>query len=88
MKKPSRLITSVLLLADCPGAPSDKSPHRLSLPAGFSSQVFAEGVGPAVPPPTPDTSRFRPMGLAQTEDGALLIIDSKQGRIWKIRYQG
>lgn len=31
-------------------------------------------------------ARYRPMGLAQAPDGAILIIDSRVGRIWRLRH--
>lgn len=44
---------------------------------GFAGSQNLRGSGDA---------RYRPVGLAQLPDGALLIADSKQGRIWKVSY--
>jgi glucose/arabinose dehydrogenase len=35
-----------------------------------------------------DDAEHRPMGLAQSPDGALYITDSAPGRIWRITYDG
>ncbi|MEM8798466.1 MAG: PQQ-dependent sugar dehydrogenase [Pseudomonadota bacterium] len=48
--------------------------------------VFADGFKGADPLASPRDAKYRPMGLAQTPDGALMIADSVQGRIWRITY--
>lgn len=48
--------------------------------------VFADGF--AGPEKAPGRARFRPSGLALLPDGALLVSDDKQGRIWRIAYHG
>lgn len=48
-------------------------------------KVFADGfAGPEGP--GSGNARYRPVGLAQMPDGAILVADSKVGRIWKISY--
>lgn len=51
-------------------------------------RVFADNFADRVLVSNPSKARFRPMGLAQLPDGALLVVDSNQGRIWKISYVG
>jgi glucose/arabinose dehydrogenase len=46
---------------------------------GFTQKEFIMSTGEA---------RYRPCGLAQTPDGSLLISDSRQGRVWEIRWKG
>lgn len=54
-------------------------------PAG-DWEVFAEGfpMGDA----SPSGAEYRPTGITTTPDGALLMVDGQQGRIWKLVYQG
>lgn len=51
-----------------------------------SWQVFADGFAGTSAPRSPAQAVYRPMGLAQTPSGSLLIIDSKKGRIWEVRH--
>ncbi|HET6726254.1 MAG TPA: PQQ-dependent sugar dehydrogenase [Gammaproteobacteria bacterium] len=37
---------------------------------------------------SPENARFRPVGLAQGPDGSLYIVDSHQGRVWRVLYRG
>jgi len=37
---------------------------------------------------TPGNAEYRPMGLAQDEDGALMITDSQKGRVWRVAPAG
>lgn len=37
---------------------------------------------------SPEDALYRPVGLAEGPDGSLFIADSKQGRIWRVVYQG
>ncbi len=46
---------------------------------GFTQKEFIMSTGEA---------RYRPCGLEQTPDGGLLISDSRQGRVWEIRWKG
>jgi len=56
-------------------------------PAG-GYQDFADGFAGETSILSPDTARFRPMGLAQSPDGALYIGDTQHGRIWRVIYTG
>lgn len=49
-------------------------------------RTFAEGfpMGEA----SPRGAAYRPTGLAVTPDGALIVVDGQQGRIWRIAYVG
>lgn len=51
-------------------------------------QTFANGFAGPGPIASSASAVHRPMGLAQTPDGGLLVVDSKKGRIWKITYTG
>lgn len=33
-------------------------------------------------------ARYRPMGIAEAPDGSLYVVDSQQGRLWRISYDG
>jgi len=49
--------------------------------------IFANGfVGPGAADPL--KARYRPMGLAAGQDGALYICDDVRGRIWRVTYHG
>ncbi|HET8553070.1 MAG TPA: PQQ-dependent sugar dehydrogenase [Gammaproteobacteria bacterium] len=56
-------------------------------PAG-KYQVFASGFKGTQTLQSPDSAKYRPVGLAQGPDGSLYIADSQQGRIWRIIYVG
>ncbi len=62
-------------------------PFKDGQPAG-DWEVFADGFAGTEPLISPRDARFRPMGLAQSPDGALYIADSVKGRIWRIDYVG
>ncbi len=47
---------------------------------------FAEGFGGDAPTLTQATARYRPSGAAVAPDGSLYVLDTKLGRIWRIRY--
>jgi glucose/arabinose dehydrogenase len=49
-------------------------------------EVFADGF--AGPKKQPDSAEHRPVGLAQSPDGALYVTDDRGGRIWKVTYNG
>ncbi len=51
-------------------------------------EVFADNFAGVSPIPSPGDAEHRPMGLAQGPDGALFIVDSVQGDIWKVTYTG
>lgn len=62
-------------------------PLRDGRPAG-DWEVFADRFEGPEPITSPADARHRPMGLAQSPDGALYISDDVGGRIWKVTYQG
>jgi glucose/arabinose dehydrogenase len=49
-------------------------------------EVFAEGF--PMGDMSPSGAEYRPTGLAVTPDGALLVVDGQQGRIWRVVYRG
>lgn len=57
------------------------------MPAG-DFEVFADGFAGIDPVPAPGQAAHRPMGLAVAPDGALFIVDSQEGRVWRVVYQG
>jgi len=61
-------------------------PFRDGQPAG-PYEVFADGFAGAKDLRSPDSARYRPMGLAEGPDGALYIGDTQRGRIWRITYK-
>ncbi|HEX5078846.1 MAG TPA: PQQ-dependent sugar dehydrogenase [Geminicoccaceae bacterium] len=62
-------------------------PFERGAPAGDWT-VFADGFKGAEVLADNDDAEFRPMGLAEGPDGALYIVDSVQGRIWRVIYEG
>lgn len=46
---------------------------------GFTGKEYIMSTGDAL---------YRPCGLAQTPDGSLLVSDSREGRVWQIRFDG
>ncbi|HSK12119.1 MAG TPA: PQQ-dependent sugar dehydrogenase [Phnomibacter sp.] len=62
-------------------------PMKNGRPSG-PYEVFADGfTGKEVIMNTGE-AQYRPCGLAMLPDGSLLVSDSKEGRVWVIRYQG
>ena len=51
-------------------------------------EVFASGFAGHVPVFEMREASHRPMGLAQAQDGSLYIIDSVEGRLWRVLYTG
>ncbi len=51
-------------------------------------QVFAEDFPGVEPLDSPGEAQFRPTGLAVGPEGSLYISDSREGRIWKLRWTG
>jgi len=49
-------------------------------------EVFADGFAGVDPIINTRDAMFRPMGIAFSNDGSMFISDSRQGRIWKIKY--
>ncbi len=50
-------------------------------------EVFADGFAGADPLMSPSDAVYRPTGLAVDGAGALLISDSRKGRVWRVTYQ-
>ncbi|MEX0730272.1 MAG: PQQ-dependent sugar dehydrogenase [Aquisalimonadaceae bacterium] len=55
---------------------------------GKAWEVFADGFAGKDSIDSPDQAAHRPMGLAEGPDGSLYISDSREGRIWRVIYQG
>jgi len=54
-----------------------------------ASTVFAEGfAGPTAAAKNVTQAKYRPVGLAVGPDGALYVVDSQKGRLWRIAYGG
>ena len=51
-------------------------------------EVFADGFAGTYPIKEMKDAKYRPVGLAEGPDGSLYISESKQGRIWKVRFTG
>jgi len=47
-------------------------------------EVFADGFASERPIASPADADHRPMGLAEGPDGSLYVVDSKEGKIWRI----
>ena len=66
----------------------------LFLPMGVNGKpgkpaTFADGfAGPSADDKTQRRSAYRPVGMAQGPDGALYVVDSSKGRLWRIAYTG
>lgn len=64
--------------------PFDKQGKYKASAAGPGWEIFADGFAGSQNIRSPGEAKYRPMGLAQTSDGAVLVVDSGMGRIWKI----
>jgi len=62
-------------------------PFQNGTPTG-EWEIFAEGFKGQGTIYSPGDAEFRPCGLATGPEGALYVIDSQEGRIWKISYAG
>lgn len=49
-------------------------------------EIFMDGFPGVDNVRTPRDAEYRPMGLGMLPDGSLLVSDSKQGRIWRVRW--
>jgi glucose/arabinose dehydrogenase len=49
-------------------------------------QVFADGFAGDSPIKSTSDAKYRPCGLAQGPDGSLYIVDSNDGKVWRIIY--
>lgn len=62
-------------------------PFKNGLPSG-PYEIFAEGfTGKEVIMNTGE-AQYRPCGLSMLPDGSLLVSDSREGRVWRISWQG
>jgi glucose/arabinose dehydrogenase len=55
------------------------------MPSG-EMETFADGFAGVEVVKSPNDVTYRPMGLAQSPDGAIYVSDSEEGRVWKINY--
>ncbi|TLP82177.1 PQQ-dependent sugar dehydrogenase [Maribacter sp. ACAM166] len=51
-------------------------------------EVFADGFAGVNTIVTMPDAKYRPMGLAEGSDGSLYISESKQGKIWRVKFSG
>lgn len=51
-------------------------------------QTFANGFAGTDTLQSPGNAAHRPMGLAEGTDGSVYIVDSRQGKIWRVFYTG
>ena len=51
-------------------------------------EVFADGFTSVDTVVNTSDAKYRPMGLATGPDGSLFIVESNQGKIWRIMYKG
>ena len=54
-------------------------------PSG-EAEIFISGFAGDKEITASSQARYRPMGLSMLNDGSLLIVDSKEGRIWKVTF--
>ncbi|HYW95072.1 MAG TPA: hypothetical protein VE870_05765, partial [Bacteroidales bacterium] len=50
-------------------------------------EVFANGFAETDTIMSPGDAKYRPCGLAQGPDGSLFVVDSQEGKLWKIVYK-
>lgn len=60
-------------------------PLKNGMPSG-EFETFADGFAGPGKLVGPGDARHRPTGLGETPDGALLIADSRVGRVWRVTY--
>ena len=51
-------------------------------------EVFADGFTGADTIVSMQDAKYRPMGLAEGPDGSLYISESKEGKIWRVIFEG
>ncbi len=56
--------------------------------AATGIEVFADGFTGVDTVVNTNDAKYRPMGLATGPDGSLYIVESNQGKIWRIMYKG
>ncbi|MBT8266278.1 MAG: PQQ-dependent sugar dehydrogenase [Bacteroidia bacterium] len=62
-------------------------PFKKGQPSG-EMEIFADGFAGKDVLKRMQDAKYRPMGLAQGPDGSLYISESKQGKIWRVLFQG
>ncbi len=62
-------------------------PFRGEKPSG-NHETFADGFAGEARLASPRQAEHRPCGVAVAPDGALFVVDSSQGRVWRITYAG
>ncbi len=61
-------------------------PFEGDFPSG-NWEVFADGFAGDGKIMSPGDAKYRPCGLAQGPDGSLFVVDSNEGKVWKIKYR-
>ena len=51
-------------------------------------EIFADGFAQVDPIVNVRNAKYRPMGIAFSDDGSMYIADSRKGKIWRIEFQG
>lgn len=76
-------------------APLPQEGYRVSFvpmdganPATGTYETFADGFAGTDSLASPGNAEYRPMGLSQGTDGSVYIVDSRQGKIWRVFYTG
>jgi glucose/arabinose dehydrogenase len=62
-------------------------PFKGDTPSG-DSRVFASGFAGKDVVKGPNDAVYRPVGVAQSADGSLIVTDDSKGRVWRISYTG
>ena len=60
-------------------------PFKDGFPSG-KLEIFADGFAQVEVIKEMKDAKYRPMGLAEGQDGSLYISDSKKGKIWRVAY--
>lgn len=62
-------------------------PFEGAYPSG-DWEIFADNFDGLEKVMSPGDALHRPCGLAQAPDGSIYVVDSRDGKVWKIRYEG
>jgi len=62
-------------------------PFEGSYPSG-DWEIFADNFDGLDKVMSPGDAKHRPCGLAQGPDGSLYVVDSREGKVWRIMYEG
>ena len=62
-------------------------PFKNGKPSG-DYEIFADGFAQVDPIVNVRNAKYRPMGIAFSDDGSMYIADSRKGKIWRIEFQG